>query len=72
VKNPYHPIDVEQEQVGLTYEAGNPDSLKKAIEWLAEHKEEADAMGKRARRLAETTYNIKSCAEQIEQVIATL
>jgi len=72
VKNPYHPIDVEREKVGLTYEAGNAESLEEAIAWLAAHPEEAEAMGKRARQLAETTYNIEHCAEQIEAVIKSL
>lgn len=48
---------IKREQIGVQYQAGDADSLVKQIVWLAEHPEERQAIGRRARQLFEERYN---------------
>jgi len=66
--NPYLPIDVEKEQIGLV-----ADSLIdwiNAIKFIQTHKEEVERMGKRARLLAEERYNIKSTISLLDKIMS--
>lgn len=65
--NPYSPIDVEKEGIGLVVK----DNLtwKEAVNYIYTHREEARKMGLKGRALAEKLYNIKKCTEQVEAVI---
>ena len=65
--NPYSPVDIEKERIGLVVGSGL--TWKEAIEYMATHQEEAVEMGKRGRILAEKLFNIKKCASQLEDVI---
>lgn len=65
--NPYSPVDIEKEKIGLV--VGSGFTWKEAIEYMASHKEEAREMGKRGRFLAERLFNIKKCASQLDYVI---
>jgi len=67
--NPYHPIDVEKEGIGLKVKPSDSQSLMEAVLYLRNHKEEARMMGCRARALAESKYNIDICAKSIFQII---
>ncbi len=69
--NPYHPIDVEKESIGIKVKPYDIESWKQAILYASTHKAEMIEMGKRGRRLAESTYNINNCAEQIYSYIIT-
>lgn len=65
--NPYSPIDIEKEGIGLV--VNEKRSWEEAIEYIYTHKDEAREMGIRGRKLAEELFNIKKCAEQIERAI---
>ena len=70
--NPYHPIDVEKEKIGLKVKASDPQSLMEAVLYLRNHEEEARMMGCRACALAESKYNINVCAENVSCTILSL
>lgn len=63
--NDYHPIDVEKEHVGIKIKSFTSEEWVKAILYLNEHRDEAELMGKNARRLADEKYNIDVCADEI-------
>lgn len=65
--NPYSPIDIEKEGIGLVVDENR--TWEEAIQYIYTHKEEARKMGMRGRELAEELYNIKRCAAQIEEAI---
>ena len=65
-RNPFYPIDLEKEGIGLYVD--NTDSWINAIEYLYSHPEIAEEMGKKARRLAEERYNIVECSKQINRL----
>jgi len=48
---------IEQGDVGLQYNAGDPTDLKDKIIWFLSHPEETKAMGQRAKALFEEKYN---------------
>lgn len=66
-RNPYYPIDLEKEGIGLYVE--DEDSWKKAVDFICSNPEIAEAMGKRGRKLAEEKFNIIECSKQIERII---
>lgn len=68
-RNPYCPIDIEKEGIGII--ADDEESWINAINYLYSHPDEAKQMGMRARRLAEQKYNIKECAKQIDRIFST-
>lgn len=65
--NPYSPIDIEKEGIGLV--VNEKRSWEEAIEYIFTHKDEAKKMGIKGRKLAKELFNIKKCAEQIEGAI---
>ena len=65
-RNPFYPIDLEKEGIGLYVD--DTDSWVHAIEYLYSHPEIAEEMGKKARRLAEERYNIVECSKQINHL----
>ena len=65
--NPYSPIDIEKEGVGLIVDEKM--TWKDAIKYIYTHKEEAQEMGEKGRMLVEKLYNIKKCTEQVEEAI---
>lgn len=67
--NPYHPIDVEKDEIGIKVAPDNPQSLQNAIIWLNNHREKAEIMGCNARKLSESLYNIDVCAKEISDAI---
>lgn len=48
---------IEQESIGLYYNADDPNDLKDKIMWFLSHPEETKAMGQRAKALFEEKYN---------------
>ena len=58
----YPVIDVEAEGIGLFVDGADPAAWAEAIRRLLDNPEEAEEMGRRARRLCETTYNIETYA----------
>jgi len=69
--NPYHPIDVEKEAIGIKVKPHDMESWKQAIFYASTHQKEMIDMGKRGRMLAESVYNINHCAEQIYAYLIT-
>lgn len=69
-KNQYYPIDIEKEKIGIY--VTDTTSWRNAILYLSEHPDIANAMGKRARMLAESKYNIRNCYLQIKKVFDSL
>lgn len=68
----YHkdnPIDIDARKIGMTVEAENVFDLRQKIEYLVAHREDAQCMGKTARNLIETEYNIKLTAQEVLNVI---
>ena len=65
-RNPFYPIDLEKEGIGLYVD--DTDSWVYAIEYLYSHPEIAEEMGKKARRLAEERFNIVECSKQINRL----
>ena len=53
-------IIIEQEKIGLHYNAYHPDSLKGAIRWFLAHPEETKVMGQRAKALFIERFNTDS------------
>lgn len=66
-RNPYSPVDLEKEQIGFFVD--DAASWEKAVRFLADHPEEAAAMGRRARLLAERSFNIDATAAQLEAIL---
>lgn len=67
--NKDNPIDVDAEKIGYTVEAGNINDLQEKIKYLVAHYDEAKEMGKTARKIIETEYNIKNTAKDVLDVI---
>jgi len=68
--NPYYPIDVVKENIGLKVDS--VDSWINAINYLFMHPAEAKIMGMNARKLAETKYNIENSSNEIIKCINSL
>jgi glycosyltransferase involved in cell wall biosynthesis len=62
-RNPQIPIDFDKERCGIAIPYYNIEGWKNAIEYIQGHPKEANEMGLRGRKLAETTYNDRHCAE---------
>ena len=65
--NPYSPIDIEKEGIGLVVDDHR--TWEEAVNYIYNHREEAIKMGQRGKELAEKFFNIKKCTEQIEEAI---
>lgn len=64
-RNDYCGIDVEAEGIGLWVEPGDAAGWQKAIRYLMENPQVAEAMGQRARKLAENRYNLALFTEDL-------
>lgn len=67
-RNPLIDIDLEAEQIGRWVAPGDVGGWTEALQWFATHPDEAVAMGRRARRLAEERYNINLFAERMAAI----
>ena len=65
--NPYSPVDITKEKIGLV--ADSEEEWVAAIKYMQDHPAEAEAMGQRARRLAEEYYNVNSTAKLLDEVL---
>lgn len=68
-RNPQMPMDIEKEGFGLTVAYGDVDGWVRAIREISTHPEEARAMGMRGRRLAESLYNVRTCASEMAGIL---
>ncbi|MEL5892940.1 glycosyltransferase family 4 protein [Bacteroides sp. GD17] len=71
-RNPYHPIDIEKEEIGILVEAEDIFAWIDAITYLIQHEDEAMQMGKRAQKLAEEVYNINHFSEELYGICCSL
>jgi hypothetical protein len=56
---------IEEINCGLLVEPVNPQAIAKAIQWLLEHPQEAEAMGKRGKKAVIEKYNWHKEAEKL-------
>ena len=70
--NPTFPIDVEKEGIGIKVPYGDVDGWIKAITYMSGHPEEVKEMGRKARLLAERTYNLERCSKEVADVLLSL
>ena len=68
-RNPQMPMDIEAEGCGFWLEPKDVEGWKEKLCFIADHPEQAEAMGKRGRALAERYYNIKQCAKEVANII---
>jgi glycosyltransferase involved in cell wall biosynthesis len=64
-RNPYVEGFIEDGVTGFHVEPGNPVALRERIQWLLEHPQEAEAMGRRAREKAERDFSVERYVERI-------
>ena len=65
-------MDLEQEKCGILVDYGDVEGWKRAIEYISSHPEEAVAMGRRGRALAERLYNERQCGEEVAKILRAL
>lgn len=62
-RNPQIPVDFDREQCGISIPYYDTAGWERAIGYMETHPDEAAAMGRRGRLLAERVYNDRHCAE---------
>ena len=68
--NPYSPIDVEKEGIGIKVAYGDKEGWMKAFEYVSSHREIAREWGLKARKLAEEQYNLENCmVEMVTELV---
>lgn len=72
-RNPNFEIDIDKEGIGITVAYGDIKGWTDAVEYIANHPDEARHMGEKSRRLAEERFNLqlftKEIAENFKEVI---
>jgi len=68
-RNETYPFDIEKEGVGITVPYYDSVAWEKAIRFLVSNPEEAEQMGRKARELAERTFNLENCAHEVAEAI---
>lgn len=68
-RNPQIPVDFDKEGCGISVPYYDVKGWEKAINYIMEHPDEAEKMGRRGRELARTTYNDRRCAEEVAAVL---
>ena len=68
-RNPQMPMDIEAEGCGFWIEPKDVEGWKEKLRFIADHPEQAEAMGKRGRALAERYYNIRQCSKEVAEII---
>lgn len=67
--NPQMPVDIESIGCGISPAYSDTNAWITAIRRLQQHPEEAKEMGRKGRKLAESTYNIEVCAAQVAAIL---
>lgn len=68
-RNPQMPMDIEAEGCGFWLEPQDVEGWKEKLCYIADHPEEAKAMGQRGRALAEQYYNVRQCGKEVAKLI---
>ena len=71
-RNPQMPMDIEAEGCGFWLEVGDVAGWVEKLRYIASHPEEAEAMGKRGRALAERLYNAEQCGKEVANIMERL
>ena len=68
-RNPQMPMDIEAEGCGFWLEPQDIEGWIEKLQFIADHPEEAKAMGQRGRVLAEQCYNVNQCGKEVAKII---
>ena len=68
-RNPQMPMDIEAEGCGFWLEVEDVEGWVEKLRYIADNPEEAEAMGKKGRALAERYYNVKQCGKEVANII---
>ncbi len=68
-RNMQMPMDIEAEGCGFWLEPGDVEGWKEKLRYIADHPDEAEAMGRKGRDLAERYYNINLCGSEVANII---
>ena len=68
-RNETYPFDIEKEGVGITVPYYDSVAWEKAIRFIVSNPEEAEEMGRKARQLAESSFNLEICAREVAKAI---
>lgn len=68
-RNEQMPFDVEAEGCGIAVDYGDADGWARALRRLADHPDEAQALGRRGRQLAERRFNDHACAADAARLL---
>ena len=68
-RNPQMPMDIEAEGCGFWLEPNDVEGWKDKLCFIAAHPDEAAAMGRRGRALAERYYNVDQCGKEVVDII---
>lgn len=68
-RNPTFGFDIDKEHVGLTIPYNDVEGWAKAVEWMTTHPDEAEQMGRNARKLAEERFNLEIFSKEIADAL---
>lgn len=71
-RNPQIPVDFDRLGCGISVEYGDVEGWQRAVEYIANHPDEARLMGERGRALAERMFNDERCAKEVAEWIKQL
>ena len=68
-RNETYPFDIEKEGVGIVVPYYDSVAWEKAIRFIVSNPEEAEEMGRKARQLAEKSFNLDICTHAVAEAI---
>jgi glycosyltransferase involved in cell wall biosynthesis len=71
-KNPFMPIDVEKERIGLTVPTGDIEALRKSILTFYNNPEMVKEYGRNARKFAVEKWNSRILANQLDNLFQNI
>ncbi|HET9570523.1 MAG TPA: glycosyltransferase family 1 protein [Bacteroidales bacterium] len=70
--NPYWETDIDAEGIGISLPYGDAEAWRKAIRYLSANPDKAIAMGQKARKLAETSFNLEIFTKELAEILNKL
>ena len=71
-RNSTYPINIDKEGIGITIPYYDSVTWEKVLRQISQNPEQLQEMGKKARQLAEKTYNLEQCTSEVAQAIKTI
>ena len=68
-RNPQIPVDFDRLGCGISVDYGDVEGWQRAVEYIANHPDDARLMGERGRALAEQMFNDERCAKEVAEWI---